>query len=410
MSDAAERLGRPFDLARGPRLKNRFFKSAMSENLGTREHGPSEGLSRLYATWAEGGAGLLVTGNVMIDRRALGEPDNVVIEDERHLEALSAWARAGTAHDTRLWMQINHPGKQSPKNLSPEPVAPSAVPLGKGLGAFFHTPRALEASEIEDLVARFATAAGVARKAGFSGVQIHGAHGYLVSQFLSPHHNRRDDAWGGSLQGRMRFLLEILAAMRAAVGPDFPIGLKLNSADFQKGGFDEEDSIAVVQAVAEAGIDLVEVSGGSYEAPAMTGHKQRESTVKREAYFLEYAAKVRARVDVALVVTGGFRSVAGMSDALASGATDLVGLARPLAVEPDLVARVLAGEDFHSRVRPLRTGISAVDRRAMLEVTWYGQQLRRMADGKPPLPDRGEWASLLQTLWDTGLQGFRRQR
>ena len=410
MSEASDILGQPLQLPRGPALANRLCKSAMSEALGTPEGAPTPGLSRLYETWAEGGVGLCITGNVMIDRRALGEPGNVAVEDDRHMDELRAWAEAAQKGPTRAWVQINHPGKQSPKYLSPAPVAPSAVPLGPKLARYFVTPRALEPAEIEDLIVRFGRTAALVKEAGFAGVQIHGAHGYLVSQFLSPHHNRREDDWGGTAERRMRFLLEVVAAIRAAVGEDFPVGLKMNSADFQRGGFSEDESMAVVQAVAAAGVDLVEISGGSYEAPAMTGIRARESTLQREAYFLDYAHKVRALVTVPLVVTGGFRSAAGMAAAVHSGAIDLVGLARPLAVEPDLPTRVLAGEDFVSLVRTLRTGIKAIDNGGLIEMTWYNRQLARMAAGEAPLPDMGAWRALLSAAVSSGRKGLSRRR
>ena len=410
MTEASRILGQPLQLKRGPALANRLCKSAMSEALGTAEGGPTPELSRLYETWAEGGVGLCITGNVMIDRGALGEPGNVAIEDDRHMAQLQQWAQAAQAGQTQAWVQINHPGKQSPKYLSPEPVAPSAVPLGPKLARYFVPPRALEADEIADLIERFATTASLVKGAGFAGVQIHGAHGYLVSQFLSPHHNRREDAWGGTPDKRMRFLLEVVAAIRAKVGQDFPVGLKLNSADFQRGGFSEEESMAVVQAVAGASVDLVEISGGSYEAPAMTGIRARASTLEREAYFLDYAHKARALVDVPLVVTGGFRSAAGMAAAIKSGAVDMVGLARPLAVEPDLPTRIFAGEDFQSLVRPLKTGIKAIDKGGLVEMTWYNRQIARLAAGKPAAPRMGTWTSLIGAALSTGRKGLGKKR
>ena len=182
-----------------------------------------------------------VTGNVMIDHGALGEPGNVVIADDRHLGALKEWAKAGTSNNTQCWVQLNHPGKQAPKGLNKGTVSPSAVPFRADMQAFFATPRELTDAEVRELIQRFGKAAGVVKKAGFSGVQIHGAHGYLVSQFLSPHHNVRTDEWGGTPEKRRRFVLEVYAAMRKAVGAKFPIGIKLNSADFQRGGFTEEE-------------------------------------------------------------------------------------------------------------------------------------------------------------------------
>lgn len=410
MSAASDILGRPLELPCGVVIKNRFFKSAMSETLGTRVGAPRPGLARLYRTWAEGGTGLLVTGNIMVDPSALGEPGNVIVQDDRHLAELSEWAAAGATDGAHCWAQLNHPGKQSPRNLSSEPVAPSAIPLGPGMRRFFKPPRALEEPEIEDIIRRFAVTAGVVKAAGFTGVQIHGAHGYLVNQFLSPLHNQRTDGWGGSAARRTRFLLELYQAIRQEVGPEFPVGLKLNSADFQRGGFTEDESLDVVRAVAEAGLDLLEISGGNYESPVMAGRKVKESTRQREAYFLEYGERVREIVSIPLVVTGGFRTSAGMTAAVQSGATDMVGLARPLAVEPDLVARVLAGDDVVSKVRPLRVGITFIDSRAMLEVTWYAQQLARMAAGKAPKPDRGELTSLLVTLFTVGFRAFGQRR
>lgn len=388
-------LSQPLTLRCGVPIKNRLFKSAMSEALGNRERAPTPELVRLYGAWADGGIGLCITGNVMIDRRALGEPGNVVIEDDRHMAELKAWAQAATRNHTQCWVQLNHPGKQSPKGLNKETVSPSAVPFRPEMQLLFATPRELTDAEIRDLIARYARAAGLVKQAGFTGVQIHGAHGYLVSQFLSPHHNRRTDEWGGSPEKRRRFVLEVYRAMRAAVGSDFPIGIKLNSADFQRGGFSEEESLDVIRALEAEGIDLVEISGGTYEAPAMTGVKQqpvKDSTRQREAYFLAFAEKARQAVKVPLVVTGGFRSIEGMAAAIESGAVDCVGLARALALETDLPNRLLAGQQPRYQVRPIKTGIGAIDNKGILEITWYTGQLKRIGRGEAPKPDEsGLW-------------------
>ncbi|MBK6461541.1 MAG: NADH:flavin oxidoreductase/NADH oxidase family protein [Myxococcales bacterium] len=408
-STDAQVLGQPFTLREGVVLKNRLMKSAMSEILGSRDHAPTPEHARLYRTWAEGGVGLAVTGNVMIDRRALGEPGNVVVEDDRDLEALRAWATAGTACGAHLWMQLNHPGKQSPAFLSKETVAPSAVPFGPAFAAAFRTPRALTEAEIQDLITRFGATAAIAKQAGFTGVQIHGAHGYLVSQFLSPHHNRRDDRWGGSLENRARFVLAVYREIRAQVGPAFPVAIKINSADFQKGGFSEEDSLQVIAWLAEAGVDLVEVSGGTYEAPAMTG-AQRPSTAEREGYFLTFVEALRAKVDVPLAVTGGFRTASGMAAPIRSGAVDLVGLARSLCVEPELPRRALGGEAVESQARKLSTGVRALDRIAALDVTWYENQLALLGAGKPPNPRLGAVRSMLTSFCKQGTQAFKMRR
>ncbi|MEZ4320355.1 MAG: NADH:flavin oxidoreductase/NADH oxidase family protein [Myxococcota bacterium] len=401
-------LGDPLVLPCGATVKNRILKSAMSETLGTPTHAPQPGLSTLYRRWAEGGLGVSVTGNVMIDARALGEPGNVVIEDDRDLAALSDWAAAGSANGTHLWMQLNHPGKQSPKFLSPETVSPSAIGFGPTLARAFAVPRALEEPEIEDLVVRFGRSAGIAVKAGFTGVQIHGAHGYLVSQFLSPRHNERTDGWGGPLENRARFLRAILAEIRRQVGGSVPVSVKMNSADFQKGGFGHDESLQVMKWLQDDGIDLIEISGGTYEAPAMAG-AVKKSTSEREGYFLDFVSQAKASLEVPLCVTGGFRTPAGMRGAIEEGA-HMVGLARTLCVQPDFPARVLAGEDVVSAVHRLSTGVKAVDLVAMLDVTWYENQLGRMAAGQDPLVDMSAWRSLATTVWSTGLQAFRMRR
>ncbi|MCK7550236.1 MULTISPECIES: NADH:flavin oxidoreductase/NADH oxidase family protein [Marinobacter] len=407
----AEILSQPLTLKTGSVIPNRFAKSAMSETLGTIDNRVTKELVTLYRTWAEGGTGLSITGNVMVDRRHIGEPQNVVLEDERDLVLLRAWADAGKTGGNQIWMQLNHPGKQSPKMLNSDTVAPSAIPFKKELRGMFATPRALTGTEIEEIVLRFARSAAIAEKAGFDGVQIHGAHGYLVSQFLSPHHNQRTDEWGGSAENRMRFVLEVYRAIRAVTGDGFNVGIKLNSADFQRGGFTEEESLGVIDALAKEGIDLVEISGGNYENPAMAkgaeGGEVKQSTLAREAYFLEFAEKVRERVEVPLMVTGGFRTETGMADAVTSGATDLVGIARPLAVEPDCPKRIMAGESFTSAVRPIKTGIRLIDDMALMEVSWYTRQLGRIGKGKAPRThDRG-MLSLLEVIGVMATRGVR---
>jgi len=407
-------LAQPLTLPSGVVIKNRLLKSAMSEALGTREGAPTPELNHLYKAWAEGGIGLCVTGNVMIDLKARGEPGNVVIEDESHLAELKAWAQAATTKNADCWIQLNHPGKQAPKGLNRETVAPSAVPFRNDLKAFFATPRELTDTEVRALVQRFATAAGIVKKAGFTGVQIHGAHGYLVSQFLSPHHNVRTDEWGGSAEKRRRFVLEVYWAMRKVVGAKFPIGIKLNSADFQRGGFTEEESLDTIRALADAGIDLIEISGGTYEAPAMTGVKTgkdpvKESTRLREAYFLEFAEKARTAVTTPLVVTGGFRSARGMAQAIESGAVDMVGLARMLAIEPDAPKKLLTGKPTVHQVRPITTGIKAIDKLGLLEISWYTGQLKRIGRGEPPKPkESGLWVFAKQA-WHMAMAGKKKR-
>lgn len=407
----APTLFSPFDIGGKARAPNRIMKSAMSEVLAKDgEHLPTEGHYRLYRRWAEGGAGILVTGNVMIDRRALGEPGNVVLEDDAHLDRFVSWAEAVRSGnpETHLWMQINHPGKQSPRFLNPAPVSPSAVPLGRGLDKTFATPRALETDEISDIIRRYAQTARLTKAAGFGGVQIHGAHGYLVSQFLSPHHNRREDAWGGTPEKRRRFALEVYRAIRQEVGTSYPVSIKMNSADFQKGGFEGEDAFALIEALSEEGIDLIEISGGNYESPAMTGAKQ--STKEREAYFLDFAADARKRTKVPLAVTGGFRSVKAMEEAVASGATDFVGIARALTLDPDLPKHAAMDAGYVQEVRRPTTGIKAVDAMFMLSISYYETQIGQLAKGKAPDPNMSAWRSVCAMTKSLGLAAFKKRR
>ena len=370
-------------------FKNKMIKGAMSEALANHAGQPNHLHLGLYEAWAKGGLGCAITGNVMVDFRAKNEPGVVVIETERDLEPLKQWAAIGKKHGMVQLVQLSHPGRQCPKGLNKETVAPSAVPFSPALAMSFGTPRALREDEILDIIQRFAISAAICEKAGFEGVQLHGAHGYLISQFLSPLTNKRQDQWGGTAENRMRFLLEIYKAVRAATSEQFIISVKLNSADFQRGGISEEDVIATFKAIDAAGIDLIEISGGSYEAPAMAGVKQEKrkaSTIAREAYFLEFAEKIREQVQCKLMVTGGFRTVAGMNAALESGACDFIGMARPFAVEPDVTNRLIAGQDVRYAVDKIKTGISMIDKMAIMEVIWYAAQFKDIAEGKRPNP------------------------
>jgi len=348
-------LDRSLSLPSGGSLKNRIAKAAMTEGLADPGNRATARLAALYRRWGEGGAGLLVTGNVMVDRRYLERPGNVAIDgpqSEEQIAALKAWAGAARDAGADIWMQISHAGRQTPKIVATEPVAPSAVDLDLP-GGTFATPRALTGAEIEEVIERFVHAASIAKQTGFTGVQIHAAHGYLISAFLSPLVNRREDEWGGPLENRARLLMRVVREVRARLGSGYAVSVKLNSSDFQKGGFAPEDSLRVTEWLNEAGVDLLEISGGSYEQPAMMDiegmearHEEtrRETTREREAYFLIYAEEMRRVAQMPLMVTGGFRSRAGMEDALSGGACDVCGIARPLCVDPDLPGKLLRGE------------------------------------------------------------------
>lgn len=349
-------IARPLALPCGVVISNRLAKGAMTEGLASPQGVPTAELARLYRVWSHGGAGLLLTGNVVIDRHHLERPGNVIIDrppSDEMMTALKDWAANGTEGGNQLWMQISHAGRQTQTNVNPAPKAPSAVSV-RLPGGRFGTPVPLTHEEILDLINRFVIAAVAAKEAGFTGVQVHAAHGYLISQFLSPLTNLRDDEWGGSLGNRARFLLETVRQIRSAVGPAFPVSVKLNSADFQRGGFAFEESLQVARWLEQAGLDLLEISGGSYEQPAMMdmdgidGPAEptavRASTAAREAYFVDFAKAMKAELTVMpLMVTGGFRSRIAMDHALSTGAADLIGIGRPLCGAPDACHDLLSG-------------------------------------------------------------------
>jgi 2,4-dienoyl-CoA reductase-like NADH-dependent reductase (Old Yellow Enzyme family) len=407
---SANLIANPISLQRGAPIKNRLMKSAMSEALGTTDNRVTERYTVLYRAWAKGGIGLLITGNVMIDRRALGEPNNIALEDDRDMPLLKEWASAASENGTQCWVQLNHPGKQSPKGLNRENLSPSAIPFKDDMQNFFETPRAFEAAEIDEVIARFGRSAALVKEAGFSGVQIHGAHGYLVSQFLSPHTNHRTDKWGGSAENRREFVLAVYREIRQHVGEDFSIGIKLNSADFQKGGFSEDESLEVIKHLEKAGIDHVEISGGTYEEPVMSGKDIRESTKQREAYFLMFAEKIRSEVKVPLAVTGGFRSAVAMNAALKAGSLDMIGLARPLAVDTQYPNKLLVGKAIDINVNPIKTGIKAIDTMGLMEVAWYGRQLHRISKGQDPKPNENALVSFMKVVATTGFNTFKTKR
>ncbi len=393
----------------GVTVKNRFFKSAMSESMADKNNNPTSKHRRLYLEWAKGGSAITVTGNVMVDRNALGEPKNVVLDEKSDLYAFKSWAEAGTKNNTELWMQLNHPGKQSPKMLSKHPVAPSAVALSGGFSKFFNTPRALEEDEIHRIVEQFKTSAKLAKEAGFRGIQIHAAHGYLISQFLSPHDNRRNDAYGGSIENRMRFLIQVYQAIRNVVGKRFPIAIKINAEDFRKNGLTNDDSFKVIKRMASLGVDLIEVSGGNYETPVMsTGPTHEENSV----FFLDFAKTLKAQIEIPFVITGGFRTLETMENAIQSGETSMIGIARPLALYPDAPNRFIAGKDDYITIRRLKTGLKTLDKRfgPIIGNTYYETQMQRIAKGKQPKIHRNGWRPLIRTILTMGPSALRKRR
>ncbi|MGB7372367.1 NADH:flavin oxidoreductase/NADH oxidase family protein [Erythrobacter sp.] len=385
----------------GATLPNRIAKAAMTEGLATPSGRPTEALANLYSIWARGGAGLLITGNVIVDADHLERPGNVVIDREPDTDMakrLAGWAKAGTHGSNHLWAQISHAGRQTQKIVNPHPKSASDVAMALP-GGQFGEPVALTREEIAELVERWGLAARVCRDAGFTGVQVHAAHGYLVSQFLSPRTNLRDDEYGGELANRARFLREIVASVRKSVGADFPISVKLNSADFQRGGFAFADSLAVVKWLEEDSVDLIEISGGTYEQPKLMGIAGLEdeevqqvapSTAAREAYFVDFAKAMQEHVDVPLMVTGGFRTRAAMEQALETGAANVIGVGRPLCLLTDGPRQLIEGREalprFEDEVELLPGWLSGLRRWPAIRavsgfagIYWFYQQLWLLA-------------------------------
>lgn len=393
----------------GAQIKNRICKAAMTERIAFADNYTNQRHLNLYKKWADGDIGILLTGNVQVDKNHLEGPANVCIEEDTYAEQLPLlrkWAEEGTRNNTHLWMQISHAGRQTPGEINQSPKAPSSVQL-KIPGRNYGIPSALTTEEIQEIIKKFTFVAKIARETGFTGIQIHSAHGYLLSEFLSPDINLREDEWGGTVENRSRIHVEIIKSIRREVGEDFPISVKMNSADFQKGGFSPDDSIQVAKIIEAAGVDNIEISGGTYEQPRLLGldnvsinpdrsEVRKESTIAREAYFLEYAEKIKKNIQIPLMVTGGFRTKQGMEDAIKSGACEIVGVGRPLCANPYAIKEMFEGKIDHlpiyektlslgpwilSPSSPFRL-IQALN--AFGAQAWFYQQIKRMGDNKLP--------------------------
>ncbi|MEL6920888.1 MAG: NADH:flavin oxidoreductase/NADH oxidase family protein [Pseudomonadota bacterium] len=413
-------LAEPVTLPCGQVIKNRIAKAAMTEGLTDGTNQANDRLVTLYKRWGEGGAGVLVTGNVIVDRWHLERGGNLAIDGAQSNAALAGLAdvaAAAKAHGSRIWAQLNHAGRQTQKMINKHPKAPSDVGLQMGNGRF-GKPSPLTLGEVEDVIARFVHAAQVCEQTGFDGVQVHAAHGYLMSQFLSPLSNLRTDAFGGSLEGRAKFLLDIVRGICAAVRDDFAVTVKLNSADFQKGGFSEDDSVQVAKWLADAGCDLIEVSGGNYEQPRMinfdrkdplaANKNKRESTKKREAYFLAFVPKLRAAIDIPIMVTGGFRSVDAMAEAVREDGVDMIGIGRPFCLNTHVANDIFDGKTdrLESRDDDLVIGSGLLgpnspisflrDLNAWGSLGWYYEHIYSLADGKEPDRNLSAFKALLK--------------
>ena len=387
----------PLTLPNGVTVQNRLCKAAMEENMAEAGQVPGRALNTLYEAWSntaakDAGAGLVLSGNVMVDPTAMTGPGGVLLEagtlDTPAVRSrFEDWAKAGKAGGSKFVMQISHPGRQVFANMGVEPVSASGtkVTLEGMANKMFAPARALSEDEIRGLIRRFAETALAAQAAGFDGVQVHSAHGYLVAQFLSPLTNLREDAWGGPLENRARFLLEIIRAIRDRVNADFIVGVKLNSADFQRGGFDIEDSEQVVDWLNGEAVDFVEISGGSYESSAMMGNSEdgrvESSTEKRELFFFDFAKRISATAKMPLMVTGGVRKRETALHALEEAGVDMVGIGRAFAYNPALVADWREDKSLEIKIGRANWKDKALASLAGMAMT--KGQLYRLGDGLP---------------------------
>ncbi|CAE6434242.1 unnamed protein product [Rhizoctonia solani] len=385
----------------GKRTPNRLVKAPMTERVCVfdREtevdHGkPNSALFRLYEEWSHGQYGIIITGNILVDKHHLEAVGNPIID--RTLPSQPSTCSVDTPHpytsayaelalnarkyspSTLVIAQLNHPGSHSSDKLTPVPVSPSGVMATPAMGETYNRPRSLTEVEIWDIVDRFAYAAYTLYLAGFDGVQLHAAHGYLLTQFLSPLTNLRTDAWGGALEGRAKIMLEIINAIRRRCPSSFSISVKLNSQDFLVGGFTAADSLALCVLLEQHNVDFVEISGGTYDSMVAAFTYSRESTRKREAHFIEFSEKLRQRLtETKVVLTGGFKTADGMARAIEDGACDFVGLARTTAAEPRLGASLLATRT--TRARP-----TLVPDHIGLQIGAAFVQIKDIGDGRQP--------------------------
>jgi 2,4-dienoyl-CoA reductase-like NADH-dependent reductase (Old Yellow Enzyme family) len=405
-------LRSPLRLRSGVTLKNRIIKAAMTEKLADPESNePNEHHVELYARWAhESNAAALITGNIMVDGEYMESPYNVLLEgtqaridhyfkvprvSERVRAILADWSSAAQCNGCTLWAQVSHAGRQSPKAVTHRPIGPSDNPPVNPLSSpealcLFSSSRAMTLEEITDALVRFTSTALLVKQAGFSGVQVHAAHGYLLSQFLSPLTNRRVDDYGGNAVNRRRLLIDVVRSIRGACGPTFGLSVKLNSADFQKGGLEVDEAIDVALALEAEGIDFLELSGGNYERPELL-----QKPNPREAYFMDLALKFRARLkSCPIMLTGGFRDRSLMEEVLVKRQVDLIGIGRPFCTQHMRIAALLTGACERLDEPNVRVGWKPLD--AGLVASWHVGQIHRLAQGQDPDPRLGVlyWISI----------------
>ena len=372
----------PLQLSDKTKLKNRFVKAAMEENLADSDQLPDAKLFTLYEKWAKSGVALLITGNVMIDKLAMTGPGGVVLEKNTPIEPFKTWSSIAKKNNTKIWMQLNHPGRQVYKAMGGKNIAPSAIALNLGKhSSLFAQPQEMSEADIQDIITRFSESAFKAKQAGFDGVEIHAAHGYLLSQFLSPKTNQRQDNWGGSLTNRARLLIEVVKHTRISCGDDFDLAVKLNSADFQQGGFDIGDAEQVILLLAKHNVNIVELSGGSYEAPAMQGRTADERTLAREAYFLAFTKSLVKKSPIPLMLTGGIYRTEVAQQVINAGFS-LCGLATTFAYQPNIINIWHTLPSYQINIKRVNWKNKTLASLATMALT--KRQLRRLSEGKSP--------------------------
>jgi 2,4-dienoyl-CoA reductase-like NADH-dependent reductase (Old Yellow Enzyme family) len=324
-------------------LPNRFVRSATYEGLATEKGAVTDELVTLYGELGSGRIGLIIAGYAAVQPNGVGGPGMLGIWSDEHIEGLNRITQAVHRSGSYIAAQIVHCGRQAfPYLIEGPPVAPSAIPSKK----FGATPRQLSESEIRVLVQDFGKAAARAKTAGFNGVQIHCAHGYLLNQFLAENSNRRADKYGGTLQNRASVLFETYEEIRRAVGAEYPVLIKLNCQDFVEDGLELEESLWVAQQLAEMGINAIEISGGTWDTVTDEGKSIQKGVPRKrpEAYFLQYAEQFSGSINVPVITVGGIRSVETAEAIISEGKAAMVALSRPLIREPHLVKRWLEGD------------------------------------------------------------------
>ena len=331
---------------KGINLKNRFVRSATAEGMTTFDGYPTRALKDLYCKLAEGEVGLIITCGACIEAwknypETLGLMSPPVIYDDRYIDAWRTVVSAVHERGAKIAMQIGHLGRQDiPELRGSTPVAPSAVPIGNNRVV----PREITVHEIAEVVEKFAQACRRVKETGFDAVQFHGAHGNLINNFMSPFTNQRTDAYGGSLENRARFVVEIVQRARQLVGPAYPLMIKMNFNDFVEGGLQEDDAFHMAEIIVKAGIDCIEVSGGTLSESMNHIAVKGINTEAKESYFGTYAKGLKEHVSIPVILVGGHRTFGVTESLVGEGVADFVSMSRPLIREPQLIRRWKGGD------------------------------------------------------------------